>query len=137
MKDQDVSLDRRPREQGDLQRVERIVEKHPDEVEGAGRRPRCVELIVVEEPRNNHDLVENAESEQDDDDVVVESLAECPIGEKRVESEEAADEGEDVKREKVPESHKVRDAEGRRRHGVVGHGGVHLSSRLSRWSRDF
>ena len=93
VKDENVSLDGRQGEQSDLHRVDSIVDIHPDDVEDRRSDHRYTGAIVVKNPGYVGELVEQADEEEHDDDVIVQGSPKCSIGEKGVEHEEGGNEG--------------------------------------------
>ena len=109
MEDQNVSLHCCPSEESNLQWVEEIVEKHPEEIELRRSWPRRVEAIIVNEPRNDRQFIDQAEDEKDDDNMIVQCTAKGSIGEEHVESEKRERERDDIGDEKRPESDLMRN----------------------------
>ena len=91
MKNENVPFDRRPSEQSDLQRVHRVIEENPDEIKLLRGRPRLIGLIVAQEPGNDHDLIDEAKEQQNDDHVVVQGVPKVSIEEKKIQREDRAE----------------------------------------------
>ena len=102
VKDQNVPFDRRPSKQLDLKCIEEIVKEHPEEIKGRRRGPGCLKTIVVNEPWNDCQFIDQTEEEKDDNDMIVQSTTKCSIREKAIESDQGERERVDIGDEKTP-----------------------------------
>ena len=104
VKDENVPLHSCPCEKSDLNAIEGVVLEYPEDVEGRRREHGHAGVIVVQDPDDVGELVDDAKKQEHNDDVIVQSATKGSIDEQIVEDEDRADERENIRDQVGPES---------------------------------
>ena len=104
VKDENVPLDGRPGEERDLGGVEGVVDVDPDEIEEGGVEHGHAGAYRIQDPDDVGELVDEANDEQHDDDMVMHSSTEGSVSQQTVDHEDGAEDGEGIGDDVGPES---------------------------------
>ena len=81
-----------PSKEGDLCRIEGVVNENPQEIVDRRRNQRNARVTVIEYPWNISQFVKQTDDQENDDNMIVQSVSKCFVDEKIVENEHSADE---------------------------------------------